>query len=192
MDVMTHDATLATAVVEQAAAGDTIAFTRLVAAHHAHMMRVAYVVTGGRQDLADDAVQAAWTVAWRKLPSVRDPERVGAWLVAIAANEARQLCRRQRTVAVHQLVLDDAGHDGDRRVELRDDEAHDPATHADALDLAAAIGCLNADERRLLALRYEAGLDSGEIGRLIGRPAATVRWRLARVVARLRKELDDA
>jgi hypothetical protein len=37
-----------------------------------------------------------------------------------------------------------------------------------------------------------AGLDSSEIGSLLGRPAATIRWRLSRIVGRLRKELCDA
>ena len=52
-----------------------MAFARIVAAYHGDMLRVAYVVAGGDQDLADDAVQAAWSVAWRKLGSVRDLQR---------------------------------------------------------------------------------------------------------------------
>jgi DNA-directed RNA polymerase specialized sigma24 family protein len=64
---------MATSAIRQAAAGDAIAFARIVDAYHADMIRVAYVVSGGSQELADDAVQAAWTIAWRKLGSVRDP-----------------------------------------------------------------------------------------------------------------------
>jgi RNA polymerase sigma factor (sigma-70 family) len=60
------------------------------------------------------------------------------------------------------------------------------------LDLERAILNLSSDDRALLALRYEAGLDSSQIGALSGRPASTVRWRLARLVSRLRKELADA
>ncbi len=84
-----------------------------------------------------------------------------------------------RTVAQIDLGMVDPG-------------APDPADRADALDLERALRHLSADERSLLALRYEAGLDSGEIGALVGRPAATVRWRLSRLIARLRKELRDA
>ena len=67
---------MATTTVREAAAGDTVAFARIVAAYHADMTRVAYVVAGGDQDVADDAVQAAWSVAWRKLGSPRDPDLV--------------------------------------------------------------------------------------------------------------------
>jgi RNA polymerase sigma-70 factor, ECF subfamily len=186
VEVIAGDAATAGSIVEQAAAGDTVAFARIVAAYHADMIRVAFVVSGGSQDVADDAVQSAWSVAWRKLGSLRHPDRLRPWLVAIAANETRQLCRRQRYRTVTQIDIDavDPG--------LPDPAEPDPADRAAALDLERALCHLSADERALLALRYEAGLDSGEIGALVGRPAATVRWRLARLVTRLRKELSDA
>ena len=172
---------MANTSIRLAAAGDTVEFARIVAAHHADMVRVAYVVSGGRQDLADDAVQAAWVIAWRKLGSLRDPERLKAWLISVAANEARQLCRRQRRLAAVEI---DVG--------VHDPAGSDPADRAEELDLDRAIGHLSVDDRALLALRYEAGLDSSEIGALARRPAATIRWRLARLVSRLRKELADA
>ena len=174
-------AAMASTTVQLAAAGDAVAFARIVAAHHADMTRVAYVVAGGDQDLAADAVQAAWAIAWRKLGSLRDPERLKPWLISVAANEARQACRRQRRRAVVEI---DVG--------VADPTGRDPAERAGALDLEHALRHLSADDRALLALRFEAGFDSSEIGALAGRPAATIRWRLARLLARLRKELSDA
>ena len=184
MEGMAREATMARSTVRLAAAGDTVAFARIVAAYHADMTRVAYVVAGGDQYVADDAVQAAWSVAWRKLGSLRDPERLKSWLVSVAANEARQACRRERRYAVVEIALD--------ATDTVDPTGPDPADRADTLDLERALGHLSASERALLALRYEAGLDSVQIGSLAGRPAATVRWRLARLRARLRKELSDA
>jgi RNA polymerase sigma-70 factor, ECF subfamily len=186
MEGLTRDAAMAPSIVQLAVAGDAVAFARIVAAYHADMVRVAYVVCGGDQDVADDAVQGAWAIAWQKLGSLRDPERLKPWLVAVAANEARQLCRRQRSRAVVQI--DVAGGDP----AFADPAAPDPADRAGALDLDGALRHLSGDERALLALRYEAGLDSSEIGALLGRPAGTIRWRLARLVTRLRKELCDA
>ena len=102
---MTLQAGFATSVVERAAQGDETAFARLVAAYHGDMLRVAYV-TCGDAELAQDAVQAAWTIAWRKLGSVRDPARVRGWLVAVAANEARRQVRRRHPGRVAELQLD--------------------------------------------------------------------------------------
>lgn len=186
MEGIARDAASAASVVELAAAGDAIAFARIVAAYHPDLVRVAFVVGGGNQDLADEAVQSAWSIAWRKLGTLRDPARLRPWLVSVAANEARQLCRRQRrwnVIEVDVAEIDPAANGRSDR---------DPADRADQLDLECALRRLSPAERALLALRYEAGLDSKEIGALAGRPAATVRWRLARVLERLRKELSDA
>ena len=62
-------------IVASAAAGDEVAFGRLVAAYDDEMYRVSVAVCRD-QSVAADAVQAAWAIAWRKLRSVRDPNVV--------------------------------------------------------------------------------------------------------------------
>jgi RNA polymerase sigma-70 factor (ECF subfamily) len=111
--------------LQQAVAGDETAFARIVAAYHADMVRVAYGIAGD-QDLALDAVQAAWLIAWRKLRTVREPDRLRSWLVAVAANEARHVVRRRHrgSVVEVELVVDPLGApapdapDGIRRLDL--------------------------------------------------------------------------
>ena len=62
-------------VVASAASGDEVAFARIVAACNGEMYRVCVVVARDRT-IAEEAVQAAWLIAWRKLGKVREPERV--------------------------------------------------------------------------------------------------------------------
>ena len=163
---------------ELAAAGDEAAFSRLIAAHHADMTRLAYVVTGDITT-ATDAVQAAWVIAWRKLSSVKDPARVRPWLVSIAINEARQITRRQRRRPVVEIQASVPG------------PAHlDPQAGIARLDLVRALNGLSPDDRALLALRYVAGFEAGELGELIGLSASATRTRLSRLTARLRTELQ--
>jgi RNA polymerase sigma-70 factor (ECF subfamily) len=81
---VTADAAI-TSAFESARAGDELGFARLIDAYHADLIRVAFVVSRD-PELAKDAVQSAWTIAWRKLAHVREPDRVKGWLVAIAAN----------------------------------------------------------------------------------------------------------
>ena len=81
--------------VALAAAGDEHAFARLIERHSGAMTRVAFV-TSGDWETAHEGVQVAWAIAWRKLPSLRERDRVEPWLVAIAANETRTLLRRAR------------------------------------------------------------------------------------------------
>ena len=54
------------ATVRSAAAGDEAAFAQLIERHNSAMARVAYVIAGDREATLD-AVQSAWTIAWRKL-----------------------------------------------------------------------------------------------------------------------------
>jgi DNA-directed RNA polymerase specialized sigma24 family protein len=52
-----------------------------------------------------------------------------------------------------------------------------------------ALNGLERDLRVIVALRYYTGLDSAEIGSLLGIPPATVRTRLRRALSLLRERL---
>jgi RNA polymerase sigma-70 factor (ECF subfamily) len=164
--------------VALAGAGDEEAFAELVAVYHADMARVAFVACGDRE-LAEDAVQSAWLVAWRKLHSLRDPERVRPWLLAVTTNEARQLLRRRH------------GPVAEFRMEVPGDPRGDPSNGIERVDLRRALGHLSADDRALLAMRYVVDLGSEELAAAVGTSPSTARTRLSRVVDRLRKELRD-
>ncbi len=161
-----------------AAAGDEIAFRRLIAAHHDDMRRVACYVTRDRA-LADDATQAAWLIAWKKLGNVRDEDHLRPWLVSVAANEAKRLLRRRRRWSDAEASTDRVGGA----------DGIDPATGIAALDLRAALDRLDPDDRALLAMRYVAGFDSTELAAATGISASGVRNRLERLRIRLRQEL---
>jgi RNA polymerase sigma-70 factor (ECF subfamily) len=169
-------------LVARAAAGDETAFTRIVAAHHDAMARVAFIVTGDL-DAADDAVAAAWALAWRRMDQVREPGRLRSWLVSIAANEARALARTRRRRPVVEI---------EAATGLEDARSPDPGARSADLDLVNALNRLAPDDRALLALRYVAGFDSFELARATGRSASGTRARLARLLERLRTELSDA
>lgn len=166
-------------VVERAAAGDELAFARIVAAHQDDLTRVAYVICRDA-DVAQDAVQQAWAIAWRQLPKLREVDRLRSWLVAIAANEARQIMRRDRRRTVVELEVEsNPGH-------------RDPPDWGASVDLRNALGRLNPDDRALLAMRYVAGMDSTELSRYTRLSPSGTRARLARLLATLREELHDA
>lgn len=179
VDIAVQERARTEATIRLAARGDEAAFARLVAAHHASMARVAYAVAGDAE-LARDAVQSAWTIAWRRLGNVREPGRLNAWLVAVAANEARKALRRRRRVAVVDIS-----------VAWSESGASDPVDAISVVDLERALRRLPADDRMLLALRFVAGLDSGAIGDQLGISASGVRSRLSRLLDRLRLELGD-
>lgn len=170
---------IGTELVHLAARGDEAAFTRIVAAHHADMLKMSLAVCGDIT-IAEEATQAAWTLAWRRMPSLRDPDRLRPWLVSIAANRARDALRRARRRPVVELEIADS-----------DAGSGDPSGRAGDIDLRNAMAWLDPTDRALVALRYVAGFDSFELARALGMSASGARARLARILDRLRTELRD-
>lgn len=171
----------APSLVASAAAGDAAAFASIVRACHEDMRRVCFVVAGD-DAIAEEAVAAAWSIAWRRLGSLRDPARLRAWLVSIAVNEARQLLRARKRRSVAEVPVNDA-------VGLRG--GPDPATNITLIDLRNALARLNPTDRALLAMRYICGFEAIELAYATGLSPSGMRARLARLLHRLEEELGD-
>ena len=167
-------------LIALAADGDELALRRIIAENHEDMRRVCSYVLGDSA-VADEAVQAAWVIAWKRIGTVRDPERLRPWLVSVALNEAKQLLRKRRRRAQVEVPADASAQPG----------GVDPATGIAAIDLKAALDRFDPDDRALLAMRYAAGFDSNELAVALGITPAGTRTRLKRLLDRLREELTD-
>ncbi len=157
--------------------GDHAAFTELVVAHDADMVRLCLVICRD-PDLARDATQNAWHRLWSRPPTLRDESKLRSWLLSVAANEARQQLRRHRVGAVRELRTQEG------RIST------DPAGDSDLLDLGGALARLDPAERELLGLRYALGMNSNEVAAHLGLSPEGVRSRLHRLLTRMRKDLD--
>jgi RNA polymerase sigma-70 factor (ECF subfamily) len=167
-------------LIASAAAGDEFAFRRIIAAHHDDMRRVCQAISGDHA-IADEAVQAAWLVAWKKLDKVHGPDQLRPWLVSVAVNEAKKLKSKRRRRADFELAIDASGVAG----------GGDPAAGIDLVDLWAAVRRMDPDDRALLTMRYGAGFNSSELAVATGKTPAAIRQRLKRLVDRLREDLSD-
>jgi RNA polymerase sigma-70 factor (ECF subfamily) len=167
-------------VLASAAAGDEIAFQHIIAAHHEDLRRVCRAISGDHT-IADDATQAAWLVAWKKLHKVHGPEQLRPWLMSVAVHEAKKLMSRRRRRARIEVPADATAEPG----------GIDPATGVAAVDLRAAISRLDPDDAALLAMRYVAGFDSNELSKATGISPSGTRSRIERALKRLRKDLGD-
>jgi RNA polymerase sigma-70 factor, ECF subfamily len=158
------------ALVERAAAGDDDAFEQLF---RSHVQGVARHVRLRLGSVDEDVVAEVFFRAWRGLPTYRDLGRpFGAWLYGIARNVILdELRMRGRTVPVADVP--------ERGVE--------PMT-ADLFALREAIDHLPDDQRRIVQLRYVAGLSNHEVADALGTTAGAVntkRWRALRTLAGL-------
>jgi len=102
---MTPDDDL-TILVKSAGSGDQAAWDALVARYTNLLWSVARGYRLERADAAD-VVQVAWLRLVEHLPRLRDPERVGAWLVTTVRRECLQVLstRRRRGVPMDDFVL---------------------------------------------------------------------------------------
>lgn len=158
-------------------------FSLLVAPHTGAMARVAAALVGLAD--AEDAAQEALLRAWQHFPTLRDFGAMHTWLLRITVNVCRNWqSGRFGTTRRRNEPLGDAIH-GDLSVR---DESNGLAS-ADALDLRQAIARLPIDLRRVVALRFYAGMDSTTLGAVLELPAATVRTRLRRALELLRQDL---
>lgn len=139
-------------------------------------MRLAYRYAKNPSE-AEDIAQDALLRAWRRRSSLRDGKARKQWLATIVRNEAFRQFGRVRPDPVSTLESEH-GVDDERVL----------AT-VERADLHAAIASLNERDRQLVRLRYDEDLTQASIARRLGIPEGTVKVRLHRVRAKLRREI---
>ncbi len=115
--------------------------------------------------------------AWRKRTTLRNYAARKSWLATIVRNEALRELARKRPAPTDMI---DAWQG-------RDDER--VLATVERADLHAALERLNKRDRQLVRLRYDEDLTQEAIAHRLGIPLGTVKVRLHRVRAKLRREI---
>ncbi len=126
---------------------------------------------------AEDIAQDAVVRAWRKKDTLRDSAARTAWLGTIVRNEALREFARKRPISSDLIEI----------VHGSDDER--VLATVERADLHAALERLNERDRQLVRLRYDEDLTQEAIARRLGIPLGTVKVRLHRVRAKLRRAI---
>src|SRR5215831_21386267 len=94
--------------------GEAELYAELVKRYRDRYARYALHMLGNRED-AEEALQDAFTRAYRSLARCEDPERFGAWLFRILVNRCRTIGarrgRRSKTFVVDESALLEASHE---------------------------------------------------------------------------------
>jgi RNA polymerase sigma-70 factor (ECF subfamily) len=171
-------------LVARAREGDVRAYEELVERHQQLAFRVAWLVTRSTPD-AEEAAQDGFVKAYRSLDRFREDAAFRPWLLAIVGNEARN--RRVAAGRRERLAL---------RVGEERPEAVARAAEAEALaagerqELLAAVARLPERDRLVIGARFFLELSEAETAAALGLRKGTVKSRLSRALARLRKELE--
>lgn len=164
-------------LVEQARRGDREAFAVLVHQVSDSLYAVAHRIlrdTG----LAEDALQNALVLAWRRLPKLRDPDRFEAWIHRILVHACYDESQRSRSRAAIALVP------GAR---MSSPDASDAIVDRDELE--RAYRRLSLEQRAVFVLHHYVGLPLVEVAEVLGIPAGTARSRLHYAILGLRGAL---
>jgi len=154
-------------LVERASQGDETAFAALVDLDGDRSYRIAFRILRDAER-AQDAVQAAFLLAWRELPRLRDPERYEVWLHRLLVNACYEEFRSRRrwNANVRPLPVEGpAERDSTASVDERD-------------ALERAFHTLSPEHRAVVVLHHHAGFPLASIAELTGVPLGTVKSRL--------------
>lgn len=160
-------------------AGDDAAFTELVDLSGGRSYAIAYRILRD-VELAQDAVQQAFLLAWRDLPRLRDPDRFDVWLHRVVLNACYGELRRHRQWTTNIRVLPIEGPGGpDETVSVDDRDA-----------LERAFRGLSPEHRAVVVLHHHAGMPLASIAEAAGIPVGTVKSRLHYATRILREALE--
>jgi RNA polymerase sigma factor (sigma-70 family) len=169
-------------LAERARTGDTAAYERLVRMHQAVAFRAAYLVTGDAPE-AEDATQEAFIKAYRALDRFRAGAPFRPWLLTIVTNETKN--RRRSAGRRTKLSLQVATEGPVTAAPVS------PEAAVVAEELLASVGKLGEGERLAISYRYFLGLSEEETATALGCARGTVKSRLSRAIARLRKAMVE-
>jgi RNA polymerase sigma factor (sigma-70 family) len=133
----------------------------------------------GVSQLAEDAAQEALFRAWRHRAACRESDDPAPWIRIIARREAIRMASGQPEAPV-ELVP-----------ELADPRA-EPAFEPDAVArIRRLVAALPATDRQLLFLQHWQDVPVAEIASRMEMPVGTVKVRLHRARARLRRIMEE-
>jgi RNA polymerase sigma-70 factor (ECF subfamily) len=169
-------------LIRSAQTADQEAFRALVERYRLPVLRTARILLTDSA-LAEDVAQEAWVNAWRALGHFDSERPFRPWILRIVANCCRMELRRH--------------HDADTTLDLVEPEAlsdesdllADMVRREEYGRLEDAIASLRPEQQQLVALRYRADLDLGEIALVTGLPLGTVKSRLHRALIAIRERM---
>ncbi len=165
-------------LVDRARKGDREAFAVLVHQVSDSLYAVAFRIlrdTG----TAEDALQNALVLAWRRIPKLRDPDRFEAWIHRILVHACYDESQRARHWKADVRVLPMGGPS----------TPDSSAALADRDELERAFRQLPIEQRAVFVLHHYLGLPLVEVAELLEIPAGTARSRLHYAIAGLRDAL---
>ncbi|MBQ7689433.1 MAG: RNA polymerase sigma factor [Clostridia bacterium] len=162
--------------IRMAQRGSGEAFGALYAAYAPELYRFALWYMKDEDDAAD-AVQEACLLAFRNLKSLKNAAAFKSWFFKILSNTCKTALSKRNRLSV--VSLDD------------EKTAYDAAYFDDTSDADALLSLLSDLDRQIVTMAVLGGFTSKEIAEHLGLKSGTVRSRLSRALAFLKRNLTE-
>jgi RNA polymerase sigma-70 factor, ECF subfamily len=177
------------AIIRAVLSGDKEAYGTLVLRYSHAIFRVAFRITGDEAD-AEDVVQEAFLLGYRKLESFESRAKFSTWIYRIAVNCALNLKNKRKPDAAYQIV-DDA-EATQHQLQVADTAASPErlllSREIEALQVRA-MQELTAIERTAFVLRHMEARTTAEIAATLQIAPNAAKQAVFRAVQKLRRSL---
>lgn len=138
----------------------------------------------GDPQVAEDVTAQVFERALTRMASVRQPERVQAWLFTIARNAVTDYYRSHRPMLRLEAIeeMEDASTDSPETEAVRRDEAQ---------RLSATLAGLGEREREVIGLKFAAGLTNRAIAQILDLSEVNVAQIIYRAMSKLRHQFAE-
>ena len=177
-------------MIQRVLRGDEDAFSLLVRKYQKQVHALAWRKIGDFH-IAEEITQDTFLKAYKRLATLKEPQRFVGWLYVIAANLCNSWLRKKRlpTHSLEHLEQEDKdqlekGAYSEFVVEENERISGQTQRHV----VKKLLAKLPESERTIITLHYFGEMSSTEIGEFLGVSANTIKSRLRRAQQRLKKD----
>ena len=151
---------------------------RLIEQYQHRLLRYLIFLSGNRE-LAEDLFQETWIRVLERGHQYDGKHEFSTWLYAVARNLTIDYLRKKNPVSLDGL-MEDEDHAPLEPPDTRPAAWEIVQQHEQAESINAVLVGIPAEYREAIVLRFQDGLDLGEIAAVTGAPLGTVKSRLYR------------
>lgn len=163
--------------IRKAVKGSKKAFVRLIKEWQTEGYKMAFSFTRSEAD-SQDVLGNAIEKAYKSIHKVRERKKAKQWFMAIVANEARTLLRKEKRNTV-EPIDEIAEHTELSIIDLEG-----------LMDLELSLDTLSGEQQSVLRLKYEEGYTFREIGEILQMAESTVKKRVYHALRHLKDRLE--
>lgn len=161
-------------LIKKAKNGDEEAFTQLIVSMEQDLYKIAKMRLNCEEDI-NDAVQETIIETFKSLPKIKQPQYFKTWIIKVLINKCNKIYKHsnKKHFVEYNEQINTNYVTNDNNIE--------------EIDFFLLIKKLNYKERITLILYYHENLTTKEIAKILKEPGSTVRNRISRTKAKLKK-----